>query len=146
MIGPRRSSVFPAPIRALLGTTSYEEALARSRGIAGKGLSRQAFAILPKITEVRPPNDAGPSASSRRGAPRGVLRLLSGHAMSHHKSTPGGRAERLIALRRVFPDVGRGLAHRPAGARPDDIIDAYVAAWTARRWLDRHVSSTRWRR
>jgi len=52
MIGSRRSSVFPAPIRALLGATSYEEALSRSRGIAGKVLSRQVFAILPKITEV----------------------------------------------------------------------------------------------
>jgi len=57
--------------------------------------------------------------------------------MSHHKSTHGGRAERLVALRRSFLDVDRGLAYRPAGARPDDIIDAYVAAWTALRWLDR---------
>ena len=52
MIGERRSSVFPAPVRGLLGAATYEEAVARSRAIHGKSLSKQAFAILPKIEEV----------------------------------------------------------------------------------------------
>ncbi len=36
MVVARRSSIFPAPLRAVLGTTSYEEALAPSTGVAGR--------------------------------------------------------------------------------------------------------------
>ena len=68
--------------------------------------------------------------------PEVCFTALAGASMSHHKATPEGREERLAALRRVFPDVDAGLARRPSGTQPDDILDAYVAAWTARRWLD----------
>jgi predicted RNase H-like nuclease len=52
MIGARRSSVFPAPARRVLGATTYDDAAARSQAIAGKRLSRQAFSILSKFEEV----------------------------------------------------------------------------------------------
>src|SRR5580658_3991596 len=39
MLGPRRSSVFPAPLRGLLGATAYDDAAARCRALSGKGLS-----------------------------------------------------------------------------------------------------------
>jgi len=73
-----------------------------------------------------------------------VRRLLSGDRLLSHSSRcsttrqhSGGREERLAAtLSRLFPDVDVGLARRPSGTQPDDILDAYVAAWTARRWLD----------
>ena len=52
LIGPRRSSVFPAPSRAVLEAETYAEALAMSRAISGKGLSKQLFGIIPKIREV----------------------------------------------------------------------------------------------
>ena len=51
-LGPRKSSVFPAPVRPVLGATSYEEACEISRAACGRALSRQLFAILPKIREV----------------------------------------------------------------------------------------------
>ena len=52
LIGPRRSSVFPAPFRSVLGALTYEDAAARCRAVSGKSLSLQAFGILPKIAEV----------------------------------------------------------------------------------------------
>src|SRR5580692_1384304 len=49
---PQASSVFPAPIRAVIQESDYELACSKHRAIDGRALSRQAFAILPKICEV----------------------------------------------------------------------------------------------
>jgi predicted RNase H-like nuclease len=51
---PRGSSVFPAPVRSILSAVSWEDACARSRRSApnGKAITKQTFAILPKIREV----------------------------------------------------------------------------------------------
>lgn len=51
-IGPRRSSVFPAPVRAMLGAATYEEAGERRRQVEAKGCSKQLFAILPPIESM----------------------------------------------------------------------------------------------
>ena len=50
----RASSVFPAPVRPVLAASSREEACTLSRASAphGKAISKQTFAILPKIREV----------------------------------------------------------------------------------------------
>ena len=45
---PRQSSVFPAPVRAVLCASNYEEAKRLSQEIIGKKISQQAFNILPK--------------------------------------------------------------------------------------------------
>src|SRR5690606_31915637 len=52
LLGPRASSVFPAPVRATLNANSYEDACDLSFAARGKRLSKQSFAILPKIREV----------------------------------------------------------------------------------------------
>jgi predicted RNase H-like nuclease len=51
-IGPRRSSVFPAPARMLLDVPTYAEANALSYSRLGKGLPAQAFGIISKIREA----------------------------------------------------------------------------------------------
>jgi len=140
MIGDRRSSVFPAPARGLLGAETYEDAADRSRAISGKGISRQAFAILPKIREV----DLVMTSDRQRHLvevhPELCFTVLAGVPMAHHKSTPEGRSERLAALRSVFPDVDDHATIRVPATRPDDVLDAFVAAWSALRWLTKtHV-------
>jgi predicted RNase H-like nuclease len=52
LLGPRRSSVFPAPPRSVLGSRTYQEACEASRADCGKLMSQQAYAILPKIEAV----------------------------------------------------------------------------------------------
>src|SRR5207245_2674687 len=52
LLGRRASSVFPAPIRPVLAATDYAQACQIRFEIEGKKLSRQSFAILPKICEV----------------------------------------------------------------------------------------------
>ena len=52
LLGKRRSSVFPAPDRRLLQIHEYKEANRLNRQWHGKGLSKQTFNLLPKISEV----------------------------------------------------------------------------------------------
>src|SRR5688572_10084733 len=51
-LGPRRHSVFPVPFRAVVETTTYAEACAMSSRLCDKKISKQTFALFPKIREV----------------------------------------------------------------------------------------------
>jgi predicted RNase H-like nuclease len=137
LIGARRNSVFPAPARGLLGAPTYEVAASRSRALQSKGISKQAFAIMPKIAEVDALMTPERQVRLVEMHPEVSFTELAGAPMTHHKRDSAGRAERLAALRAVFPDVERRAAARIAHVRPDDVIDAYLGAWSARRWLER---------
>ena len=52
VIGPRRSSVFNAPVRAALEATTYSDALVINREMTGQGFSAQAFAVRKKALEI----------------------------------------------------------------------------------------------
>jgi predicted RNase H-like nuclease len=52
LLGVRRSSVFPAPIRPILAATSQADASRIRRSVEDKGVSIQTWAIVPKIVEV----------------------------------------------------------------------------------------------
>jgi predicted RNase H-like nuclease len=134
-LGPRRSSVFPAPVRSVLAATTYEEACALSRAAWGKAISKQLFNILPKIREV----DALVTPQRQRRlfemSPELSLAVLAGAPMAHPKTTPAGRSERMDVLGQVFgpEEIERQLHSTPRGARPDDVLDAFAGAWSARR-------------
>jgi predicted RNase H-like nuclease len=61
---------------------------------------------------------------------------LVGGPMRHAKRTAEGRAARQAALGRVFGHVADLVARPPAGAASDDVLDALVGAWTARRYMN----------
>lgn len=134
-IGRRGSSVFPAPPRALLGSHTYEEAATRCRAACGKSLTTQAFGILPKVEVVDGLMTPDRQYNVVEVHPEVSFTLLAGHPMGFRKARPEGRAERLEVLRRVFPDVDRHVDRPPSGARADDVLDAFAAAWSAARWL-----------
>ncbi len=135
LLGPRRSSVFPAPVRAVLAAASYAEACAASRAASGKAVSKQLFNIVAKIRQV----DAvmSPVLQERlfEMCPELSFAQLAGAPMGHAKKTAAGRLERLAALRGPFPGIGTEGAGRIRGAQPDDVLDAMVGAWTARRYV-----------
>lgn len=135
IIVPRQNSVFPAPPRSVLGSATYRQAVARSRELAGKALSKQVFNILPKIAEVD--SLITPERQQRlfEVHPEVSFRLLAGHEMAFHKANPSGRTERLAALSPVFPDSEALSAGAPMGAKPDDVLDAVAALWSAQRHL-----------
>ena len=140
LLGPSRScSVFPAPIRPVLRESVYSKANEKSRSLCNKGISRQAFAIAPKIREVDElfAQDAAARSMVREVHPELCFwGLAGGRAMAHRKKTEDGFKERLSMLRRFLPEspglVDFALARhaRKALAR-DDIVDALVALVTA---------------
>lgn len=126
-LGPRRSSVFPAPWRDALGASTWAEAA------QVRGLSRQAFGLFPKVREV----DAlmTPALQGRvfEVHPEFSFCVMSGAPMAFPKRTADGRAERLAALAGAF---GPGAAPpvRPVrGAAGDDVLDACAVLWSAQR-------------
>lgn len=124
-LGPRRSSVFPAPCRAVLGASDYAEALARSRAASGVGLSRQTWHLVPRIDEVDRLIEPADQLRFRETHPElAFSRLAGGVPMRHPKRSPAGRAQRSRLLR----DAGWSLPERLRGTRPDDVTDAAALA------------------
>ena len=139
LLGPRRSSVFPAPARSVLEAASYEEACAISRRASGRAISKQLYNIMPKIRELDR-LQSQPNSRSRRlfeMCPELSFAQLTGAPMRHPKKTPAGRAERMEALRPTFGDLTSLVEPPPRGATRDDVLDALVGAWTARRYASR---------
>ena len=139
MLGARRaSSVFPAPIRPILAASSYPEASSLRRDLEGKGLSVQAWAIVPKVREVDTllRDDATLRRRIREVHPELCFYYLAGNsAMSEGKKTQAGRSQRRSLLEAQFGDPFSLLLarKRTRGCAPDDVVDAFVALWTARR-------------
>lgn len=52
VLGPRKSSVFPVPSRKALSFDDYERASQANQRCVGKKLTKQTWAICPKISEV----------------------------------------------------------------------------------------------
>jgi predicted RNase H-like nuclease len=124
-LGPRRSSVFPAPVRAVLGAATWTDANATARAVDGRGLPRQVFNLLAKIAEV----DAriSPALQSRivEAHPELCFASMSGAPLAFAKRTPAGQHDRMALVRAPILPV--------AGAARDDVLDAHALLWTARR-------------
>ena len=135
MLGPRASSVFPAPMRSVLGSKTYEEACARSVAACGKAISRQGFGILSRIGSVDRVMTPARQDALFEVHPELSFAVMVGRPMIHRKRSREGGAERLAALRRELSGTDRHLLTRVPGARSDDVLDAAAVAWSARRRL-----------
>jgi len=130
-LGSRRSSVFPAPVRAVLGATDHADAVARSRAACGRGISIQAWNLVAKIAEVD--SSVVPGDPVFEVHPELSFTTLAGAPLATRKKGREGRTERLTLLASQFPDVTDHLATKPPGCAPDDVLDAYAVLWTVRR-------------
>ena len=135
LLGGRRSSVFPAPVRPVLGARSYEAALARSRAASGVGLSKQAWNLVPKITEVDRVLDPTRQGRIFECHPEVAFAALHGVPMVHPKKGRSGRDERLAVLAPHVPGIDALVSRPPSGAAADDVLDAAVVAVTAKAML-----------
>ena len=134
-VGSRSSSVFSSPVHGAVRLDSYERAAEIQRRAAGSGLSRQAFGLRAKILEV----DAWlPSASCRvvEVHPEVSFAELAGCPLSYGKSTWAGVEYRRGLLEGVGLRLASDLGVAGQRAGVDDVLDAAVAAWTARRVRD----------
>ncbi len=130
LLGPRRSSVFPAPVRAVLGAADYTEACARSRAASGKALSKQTFNLLGAIGHLDAlltPADADRIVEAH---PELAFARLGGEP-APAKRTAEGRRHRLRLLTEALgPPLEELVA--ASDVPTEDLLDATALILTAR--------------
>jgi predicted RNase H-like nuclease len=127
LLGPRRSSVFAIPPRAVWEQASYQAASQRCRELTGQGLSIQAWGLRARLLE----------ADRFRGScgfplyevhPELAFCVLAGAPLAHSKHTAAGRERRRELLSRA------GIALPPIPRAPvTDTLDAAAVAYSAWR-------------
>jgi predicted RNase H-like nuclease len=125
------STVFPAPVRPVLRTATYDEARSTSLGAAGRSLSVQTFGLVPAIRSLDDALGDPPESRVHEVHPELSFRALDGR-VTDRKTSGSGLAQRIRALEKVM-DVVDALAEDRAGVPVIDALDACAAAWSAQR-------------
>jgi predicted RNase H-like nuclease len=131
LLGPRASTLFPVPVREALAASTHEEATALARERSGAGLSRQSYGLRAKIFEVDEWLTNAPSPVYEVHPELSFLQL-TGRVLDS-KKTWAGLVDRQTALHKVGIDLTTIDPLVGRRAQPDDVVDAGVVAWTARR-------------
>ena len=138
---PRSNSVFPAPIRSMLKVRNYEMACRIGEKVDGRKISRQSWAIIPKIKEVDDFLQINKDFQSRIWECHPELCFYfwnKNKPMVFGKKNPSGKAEReklvLGKYGQPFRDARRNLPRGMYAA--DDLLDAFAALWSAERFIN----------
>jgi predicted RNase H-like nuclease len=133
-LGRRGATVFAAPVRPVLGCATYADARRVLAAAGGPSMSAQAFGIVAAVRHV----DARVSPADEDRVvevhPELAFSTLTGGPLPSKRSSSGVTA-RVGALEGVVPRLDRVIAAAPPRARIDDVLDALVCAWVARRWM-----------
>ena len=139
LLGPRRNSVFPAPIRPAMKAATREEAACITFEQDGRRVSAQAWGIYPKIREMDDFLQAHAAAREQvfEVHPEVCFWAWAGKKpMEFGKKKSAGKEERrLLAeawLGQGIVEFARG-EHLKKVLSDDDILDAIAALWTAHR-------------
>jgi predicted RNase H-like nuclease len=139
ILGPRRNSIFPAPIRPALRAKTRLDADRIRRSIDAKGVSAQAFGIYAKIRQLDTLLQAHKDLRQRVREihPEVSFRAWNNNTpMPHAKRTREGQAERRRLVTQLIPEetLTRIRAAYPNNhVATDDVHDACAALWTAQR-------------
>ena len=129
-VGARRSSVFAAPPAEALTADSYADANAALQANGAPMLSRQAWALVPKMMEAA--EVAAEDDRVHEVHPEVSFCALAGEHLRWSKKSWNGlqRRRRLLADAGIeLPDVMTDVD----GVGADDVVDAAAVAWSARR-------------
>ena len=129
----KQNTIFLTPSRTILECKNYSSANELSKKRYGKGLSKQSWNLKEKIIEV-----VSLKRSTNKiieGHPECSFKMLKKVGLESSKKTTFGMFERLKLLK------GEGLDPIEVGSKldanievkPDDLIDAMILFWTARR-------------
>lgn len=128
LLGPRRSSVFAIPPRAVWAEDSYPAANLRCRALTGQGFSVQAWGLRAKLLEANEYRE-GCGHPMYEVHPELAFGAMAGAPLAASKHTAGGRDMRL----RVLAAAGIEIPGPAPAAVLGDILDAAAVAWSARR-------------
>jgi predicted RNase H-like nuclease/predicted enzyme related to lactoylglutathione lyase len=126
-IGRRGSSVFTTPIRAVLETQTYEKARERAVELTGKSLTKQAYSLARYILEVDEYAHDDPRVIE-------VHPEVSFFELGHRPLPPKRRTDGWTERRRLLEHAGIDVPATAKRVREPDLLDATIAAWTARRY------------
>ena len=133
----RRSSVFPAPVRSILGVGDYKDACEQRQAIDGRRLSVQVFNILGKIDEVDRYLRSGNSRRLYEVHPElAFAELNGGEPMVFAKRKSEGLQERRRVLGGRLDDaiIDEALnAYPRSQVARDDVLDAFAVLVSASR-------------
>jgi len=135
LLGPRRSSIFAVPVRAAVHAPDYAAACALNQAATGRKLSVQSWNICRKIAEADLAMRAEPVLQGRLRESHPELcfaALNCWRPLLTSKKTKDGQTERLTLLARYLPGAGLLPAIPRSQAAPDDMLDAWVLAVSAR--------------
>lgn len=138
-LGARRSTFFPTPTRSVLNAPDFETANRLHRQHAGKGLSIQAWNLVPKIREIDQLWNQLLTNRLVEAHPELSFAEMAGGPLPVAKATAAGAAERRALLGAAFADPARvddALRALPKRFRID-VLDALVMLWTAARTAKR---------
>src|SRR5271170_7231805 len=128
LLGPRRSSVFAIPPRAVWAETSYQAANRRCRELTGQGFSIQAWGLRAKLLEA---NQYRQTCGHRlyEVHPELAFGALAGAPLAASKHTGTGRDLR----RELLARAGIEIPPETPATLLGDVLDAAAVAWSARR-------------
>ncbi|HEY6309602.1 MAG TPA: DUF429 domain-containing protein [Streptosporangiaceae bacterium] len=128
LLGPRRSSVFAIPPRAVWAQASYPLANQRCRELTGQGFSAQAWGLRAKLLEA---NRYRETRAHRlyEVHPELAFGAMAGRPLGHSKHTTAGRDQR----RRLLAEAGIEIPPLTPPSLIGDALDAAAVAWSARR-------------
>lgn len=126
--GAAAPRLFLVPPRYAIEAPSYGTAndLLRARG--EPGVSRQTYALARAVLEV---DEIADDPRVHEVHPELSFLAMTGRVLAT-KHSAAGIGERTAALA-AWVDVAGAVASAPARAKPDDILDALAAAWSATR-------------
>jgi len=139
-LGGRGSSIFPVPVRPALEAATYEEASRIQQCLTGKRLTRQTWALFPRMRAVDKVMRADPDLAEliKESHPEmGFAVLNGGEPVPWSKRHLLGLLERIRLLEEHLPGTRDALYRfladlSPAAAAGDDALDALVLAVNAR--------------
>ncbi len=144
-LSPHGNSVFPAPRRPTVyfqaENPEYRRVTDFQKNLCSKGLSKQTYAIIPKIRQVDEflVRDEKARQKVREIHPEVCFWALNNEVpMEFRKKSRKGFEERKALLKEIYLDAenlinGAMEKFRPKDVARDDIVDALAAAVTA--WL-----------
>jgi predicted RNase H-like nuclease len=134
-LGRRAGSAVPAPSRALLAATSYEEAKKIDPTldiIRWRSFAKAAEAIREvQSWRQRTVFEVNPELA--------FTTMNDGKLLEFGRRSPTGRRMRRELIEAKLPGAARVLAERPKSVREEKLIDALADLWTARRIMARAV-------
>ena len=135
-LSPRGSTIFPTPVRACLAADDYVHACAISLAERGVKLSKQSYAILPKIAEVDRALTPRHNDCVAEAHPECSFVAMNGERPLVTKRSLRGVAQRRELVRHHFGVEVSAIRTNGLSATVDDVLDAYAMLWTAERFAN----------